>query len=131
MKKLPLISRFLPPVIWMIFIFWFSSQPDLPSNKVDYLNFFIKKTAHFFEYFILLVLWVRALGRKNFVIAIGISLLYAFSDETHQLFVPGRTGRLRDVAIDGAGILLSASLLSKIKSWKDFTSLLLRQKPKK
>jgi VanZ family protein len=37
---------------------------------------------------------------------VTLSLLYAFSDETHQLFVPGREGKLSDVGIDAIGIAL-------------------------
>jgi VanZ family protein len=34
-----------------------------------------------------------------------IALLYAFSDEWHQSFVPGREGALRDVGIDALGVI--------------------------
>jgi len=40
-------------------------------------------------------------------LAIIISVLYAVSDEIHQLFVPTREGKIRDVLIDSLGILLS------------------------
>ncbi len=33
----------------------------------------------------------------------GFVILYAVSDEVHQLFVPGRGGQLTDVIIDTAG----------------------------
>ena len=33
-------------------------------------------------------------------------MIYAISDEIHQLFVPGRSGQVRDVLIDSAGSLL-------------------------
>jgi len=102
----------------MILIFWISSIPDLPSNKVDILDFFIKKTAHFLEYTVLFLLWYKALGNKNPFTAIVFSLIYAFTDEMHQLFVPGRTGNLRDVGIDFSGILLSAFLIVKFDLWK-------------
>ena len=40
-----------------------------------------------------------------------VGTLYAASDEIHQLFVPGRSGQLRDVLLDSdgvaAGILLA------------------------
>ncbi|UYJ41604.1 MAG: VanZ family protein [Lachnospiraceae bacterium] len=32
-----------------------------------------------------------------------IAVLYACTDEYHQLFVPGRSGQLRDVMIDAVG----------------------------
>jgi VanZ family protein len=37
-------------------------------------------------------------------------VLYAFSDEGHQLFVPGRTPSLYDVALDSSGALASRLL---------------------
>ena len=33
-----------------------------------------------------------------------VGTLYAASDEIHQLFVPGRSGQLRDVFLDSAGV---------------------------
>jgi len=122
MSQIPALKKFLPPIFWMILIFWFSSQPDLPSNRVDYIDFFIKKSAHFAEYLILTILWYRALGRKNPSYAILISLIYAFSDETHQLFVPGRGGNLRDVFIDSLGVFASVVLITKLEIWKSFSS---------
>lgn len=85
------------------------------------LHHFIRKNAHFFIYFILGVLVKYALnssGSTGFK-AVGISLLicvgYAFSDEIHQLVVPGRGGQLSDVVIDscgaGLGILLQTVLV--------------------
>jgi len=111
-------TKYIPVVIWMVLIFWISSVPDLPSNKVDVLDFIFKKSAHFIEYTILFLLWYRALGVKNPFKAIVFSLIYAFSDEIHQLFVPGRTGNLRDVGIDFSGMLIAAILIVKFDLWK-------------
>lgn len=95
-------------------IFLFSNRPDLPKNEVIILDFIIKKLAHVSEYFILVFLWHRALGQKMLIEAFLISLFYAFTDEIHQLFVPGRTGLLRDVAIDGLGIILAVCVIKKL-----------------
>ncbi len=70
------------------------------------------------EYTILFLLWYRALGIKNPFRAIIFSLIYAFTDEIHQLFVPGRTGSLRDVSIDFSGMLIAAILIVKFDLWK-------------
>jgi VanZ family protein len=110
--------KYLPVVLWMILIFWMSSIPDLPSNKIDVLDFIFKKTAHVLEYTVLFLLWFRALGNKNPFEAVVFSLVYAFSDEIHQLFVPGRTGRLRDVGIDSLGMIIPALLIVKFGLWK-------------
>lgn len=95
------------------------------------LHHFIRKNAHFFIYLILGVLVKYALNSSGIkgVKAIGIGLLicvgYAFSDEAHQLLVPGRGGQLSDVVIDswGAGLgialhILAVKLLSLIAKKK-------------
>jgi len=115
----------------MIIIFGISSFPDLPSNNVDIVDFFFKKSAHFIEYAILFFLWFIALGEKNPFKAIAFSIIYAFTDEIHQLLVPGRTGTLRDVGIDTLGILFSALLLVKFDLWKKLSSRLPTKKHKK
>lgn len=38
--------------------------------------------------------------------ALTAGILYAASDELHQYFVPGRACQLRDVVIDGLGVLI-------------------------
>ena len=43
---------------------------------------------------------------KKYLLAFLICVIYAISDEIHQLFVPGRAGQVRDVLIDSAGSLL-------------------------
>jgi len=118
---------------WLIIIFSFSSQPavisdgnskyvikifdllglNLNSMWGDLANFIVRKIAHFLEYLILYILLFNAVYDKlNFKKAIVISLLgvflYACSDEIHQLFVPGRASRLRDVIIDTSGGALGA-----------------------
>lgn len=109
MKKV--ISRWLPVLVWMVIIFYFSSLPDLPSNKVDWLDFIIKKTAHISEYAILTFLLFRAFRRPFPDAALLIALFYAFTDETHQFFTPGRGAKLTDVMIDSVGISLMSYYL--------------------
>lgn len=88
------------------------------------LHHFIRKNAHFFIYLILGVLVKYALnstgisGFKSIVISLLICVAYAFTDEIHQLFVPGRGGQLSDVGIDscgaGLGILLQLTFVKFI-----------------
>lgn len=123
--------KFIPAIIWMILIFIFSSQPDMPSNKVFLVDFFFKKSAHIIEYSILFILWYRALGKRSPIEALMISLSYAFTDEIHQLFVPGRTGLLRDVAIDSIGMIILSVLIVKFDLWKQLSFPLLLKKQEK
>jgi VanZ family protein len=48
----------------------------------------------------------RKMIRKAFIITFLPSLVYAFMDEFHQVFVPGRNFSLLDMAIDALGISL-------------------------
>ncbi len=81
-------------------------------------TFFVRKTAHFTEYMILgisLVFSVQdAINRsmcrirsetKACMSAWIIGIVYAMTDEIHQIFVDGRSGSVRDVCIDAAGTL--------------------------
>ncbi|MBC8059640.1 MAG: VanZ family protein, partial [Clostridiaceae bacterium] len=56
---------------------------------------------------------------KSIFLAVGLVFFYACTDEIHQLFVKGRSGRFRDVMIDtsgGATAMLSVCLLSFTKA---------------
>lgn len=44
--------------------------------------------------------------------------LYACTDEFHQLFVEGRSGELRDVCIDSAGVILGIAIAAVVRSIK-------------
>lgn len=109
-------------IIWMILIFTMSSFSSTESNNqsnfiidiianifninnIDNLNLIIRKLAHFTEYFILGVLVYNMTynyNKKTFI-AIIICVLYAISDEFHQMIVPGRSCQLLDITIDSSG----------------------------
>ncbi|HWQ60203.1 MAG TPA: VanZ family protein, partial [Candidatus Fimivivens sp.] len=102
-------------LLWMAVIFFFSSMSgSISGTIVSYDNLLVRKSAHVFEYLVLSFLSYNAFRltypreRRGFVILLSVvlSLLYAFSDETHQLFVPGREGKLTDVGIDLIGIAI-------------------------
>ncbi len=116
MKKA--LNRWLPVLIWMGVIFYFSSRPDLPSNKIDWVDFIFKKSAHVGEYAIFTFLLFRALRRPFPDAAFLIALFYAFTDETHQFFTPGRGAKLTDVLIDSLGITLMSYYLFKMRHAK-------------
>jgi VanZ family protein len=103
--------RWLPVVLWMGVIFTLSAIPSLASPFEPLQDFILRKFAHIAEYVILTALLFSALRRQvacntqALLIAAVMSVLYAFSDEWHQTFVPGREGSLRDVGIDAAGVI--------------------------
>ena len=101
-------SRWLPVLVWAGVIFAFSSIPSLNSGLGTW-DYVLRKGAHMTEYAILAVLLVRATG--SLVSAFAFTVLYAASDEVHQLFVRGRHGSPVDVAIDAVGALIALSLL--------------------
>ncbi|MCQ2490424.1 MAG: VanZ family protein [Ruminococcus sp.] len=74
------------------------------------ISFIIRKCAHFSAYAALGFCTSCTAGRRRLftrgsLIAWGICILYACSDELHQHFVPGRSCELRDVMIDSCGAL--------------------------
>jgi VanZ family protein len=104
-------------VFWLVIIFLFSSQPGLFPAHQDY-DFIIRKLAHFSEYAILAFLMYKGISlvsKKTFAtnlwLALIFSSVYAFSDEIHQLIVPGRSGSVRDVIVDIFGILVAVWLI--------------------
>jgi VanZ family protein len=97
-------------------IFALSGMPnDDPDRGV--LHLIARKLAHFGEYALLSALWWRALrtrleGRAALGWAVAICVAFACTDEYHQTFVDGRVGAASDVAIDSAGALAAAALIS-------------------
>jgi VanZ family protein len=86
-----------------------SSSADL----VEQINHIIRKLAHGGSYFIMGLLSVNAFKRsvrtenKSYILSALFCILFAISDEIHQLFVPGRSGEIRDVLIDSIGVILA------------------------
>ena len=76
-------------------------------------TFIVRKSAHFTEYFILgliLILYLQTkekLATKYIILAIIFCVLYATSDEIHQLFVDGRSCKIMDILIDTCGSSLA------------------------
>lgn len=125
MKKT--LTAWLIVVAWCSVIFFFSSLPTIKTPFVVWWDVLLKKTAHISEFGILFMLLFRALKlslkENNYNIlaykAVFISVVYAFSDEFHQRFTPGRTSTIRDVVIDTIGIILSAVLIYQLKIHKN------------
>ena len=95
---------------------------------------YLRKAAHMYEYAVMSILWCIALDAWKYVgvpphhqspdsgdrgkrsekikrfirpgIVLLICLIYAVSDEFHQIFVDGRSGEIRDVCLDFGGALI-------------------------
>lgn len=124
--------------IWMVTIFYFSSQngddsqstSDVITYKIvgllnisdketenaikEIISFIVRKSAHFSIYFIggfIIYGFLKTFGMmpKNlFYMTILFGFLYSVSDEIHQYFVPGRAAQIRDIFIDTFGIFAMA-----------------------
>lgn len=75
--------------------------------------FSVRKVAHVIEYMVLCILLyigLAGMGRAR-MLSFVCTVLYACTDEIHQMFVPGREGMLVDVAIDGGGALAGLAVI--------------------
>jgi VanZ family protein len=99
--------RWVAVVAWMGLIFFLSAQPRLPSLLPPGLPQIQDVFGHFTVYAVLVVLvwWaLRGAGiRHPFLWALGVTVLYSFTDEFHQSFVPNRHPDVFDLATDFAG----------------------------
>ncbi len=89
----------------------------------------IRKIAHFSIYTLvglLLMSFVSTYKLKEnirIIISLCMGILYATSDEVHQLFIPGRSGQITDVIIDAMGVLLGILvLLTLLEIYKKTTN---------
>ena len=124
-------------LIWMAVIFIMSSFNATESsnqsniivniivnifniNNINLVSFIIRKLAHFTEYLILGILTYNLINNHNkkTYIAIIICVLYAISDEIHQMFVPGRSCQILDMTIDSIGSITGIYLLKLINKYK-------------
>jgi VanZ family protein len=115
-------SRFIVPILRFFL-------PHASPETLELLHFFVRKCAHFTEYFILSLLILRGIraGAKGMhlrwaLLTILLVAGYASLDEFHQSFVPGRTAAVGDVLIDtsgGAVALIVASLFARFRKDRD------------
>ncbi len=103
----PFLRSWLPVLVWAGVIFAFSAVPDLGTGLGGW-DLVLRKLAHATEYAVLGALLVRATARPG--LAFGLGVLYAISDEVHQVFVQGRHGSPIDVAIDAVGVAVGIVL---------------------
>ena len=126
-------SFWLPPLIWMLLISLFSTDhfsgqqtsrligpllrfflPDVADATISSLQLAIRKTGHFTEYAILLLLWYRTFQRNHLkpykvwdplkgICCLGICIGYAMLDEWHQTWTTHRVGSPVDVGLDSLG----------------------------
>lgn len=95
------------------------------NNIYEYGITPLRKCAHLSIYFVLGILFyllIKQYGlemNKTLVISLLFCIIYACSDEIHQLFIFGRSGEIKDVLIDTIGSFLGIILISKIINRKN------------
>lgn len=91
------------------------------TKMAEFLNYPVRKAMHISEYFILALLlyWTIILykNKKTYLLTFLISVLYAISDEIHQLFT-ARTSSFKDVLIDTIGIIFAIMFIEIVKKIK-------------
>lgn len=132
-------------VLWMITVFFFSEQNGDESSKVsnettkaivqfsknssdslvERVNPYIRKLAHYSLYTVggiliyLLFKTFKIYRRKQVLYSLVFGILYACSDEIHQIFVPHRSAMVRDVVIDSLGVLTGIIILVVLNRFKN------------
>ena len=103
-------SVFIPILHWLF--------PGAGPETLERMHFFIRKSAHFTEYFIFSLLLFRALKRKDepwrlrwAIWALLMAAGYSALDEFHQSFVPSRTASPWDSLLDTTGATVAQIVL--------------------
>jgi VanZ family protein len=73
-----------------------------------------------FSFFLFLTIKKEKTNLKTVLIVFLISIVYAFLDEIHQLFVLGRFANIKNILIDGIGSLAAIFLVSQIERFSKF-----------
>ncbi|MBR4639824.1 MAG: VanZ family protein [Butyrivibrio sp.] len=142
---------FLPAIMMMCIIFMLSSQEGTTSSQLSYkvgvkiftvtnkvldkgwseeridqlstkYQYYVRKTAHFTEYFLLGVsvafpLYVYGVRGMKLIFFAGLFCVgYASLDEFHQSFVHDRGPSPKDVMIDSSGAI-TGIILTRIVGW--------------
>ena len=99
----------------MAVIFVASATPAEKLPNAGVFDVLLKKGGHFLGYALLGASYLRGLAwrrrpaGREMAFAILLALLYATSDEIHQIFTPGRTPAVTDVLLDTVGASVGAA----------------------
>lgn len=132
-------------VMWMITVFIFSNEKateskvtsrnvtiaivqaisgkDISDNEELLKNTdkIVRKLAHYTLYTVggvLIISFAYTMDKtkkEKILYSLAFGVCFVITDEVHQLFVPGRTGRLLDVGIDTLGIMTGILIFLIIK----------------
>lgn len=91
------------------------------EEKVETIEPIIRKLAHYTLYMLGGILIINSVNTyikedvKIVIYSAFIGVIYATSDELHQLFVNGRSGKIIDVVIDSIGIFTGIAMFLVVK----------------
>ncbi len=101
---------------------WFF--PHAKTETLLAAHFYIRKSGHFWEYFLLSLLLLRGIraGRPGWrwawaLTALAVAAAYAGLDELHQAFVPSRSASIYDVLLDSSGAAV-AQVFAAVRGWR-------------
>jgi VanZ family protein len=93
-------------------------MPHLTEHGFRTIHFFVRKSAHFSEYFVFCLLLYRGIrgGQRGWrwswaLTALFIAVGYSALDEIHQAFVASRTASPYDSLLDSAGAAFATVVL--------------------
>ncbi len=134
-KRRSWLTTYAPLLVWLGVIFLLSSSegsatntsriigpllhfffPDISPERQAFVHFLVRKTAHFTEYAILVLLSARALIRFGFkstqwatwLLPLALVGIIAGIDELNQSRESSRTGSVSDVLLDLSGGLVAS-----------------------
>lgn len=90
------------------------------ENLIESCQYIIRKTAHFSIYAIAGINMYGFINTYNIkkknkiLVTLLVGIIYAISDEIHQMFSGDRTPAIRDVVIDSCGVLFGICMFLAI-----------------
>ncbi len=114
-------SRIIEPIMRWLF-------PHITNAALDWTILIVRKGAHLTEFAIMGLLLLRALRSQSggsiklwqwrqACLALLLVVLYAATDEFHQMFVPNRQASVIDVLIDSTGAAIGLILAWAYSKW--------------
>ena len=116
-------NKYLAGIITLILaieIFLFSNIPIIIQSETKLNLSIIYHFGIFFMFSFFLLMSIKGnnkINQKEVFLVLAISILYAISDEIHQIFVIGRIASLKDILIDSIGSLCSM-IIYFFADWK-------------